>query len=171
MLKYFSLSYIKYFFILVLLILVQKTFIWLISLSSLNITPDLVIIMVAYIGIKEGKITGTVAGFIAGILIDLLSGSFLGLQALSYCIAGFAAGYFQKDDGRFLYKFNFLIIIFISSLISNIIYYFVFFQGSQVIFTEILLKFAFTSSTYTTLVSVIYIVFPKRKQISEGFNY
>jgi len=166
-----SFAYIKYFVIIVVLILIQKTFIWLISLSSLNITPDLVIIAVVYIGIKEGKITGTVAGFIAGILIDFLSGSFLGLQALSYSITSFIAGHFKDENDKYLYKFYFLIIIFLCSIVSNLIYYAIFFQGTSVSFTEIILKYVLTSSAYTTLISILYIFFPKRKKISEGLSY
>ena len=164
-------AYIKYTLIIIVLILVQKTFIWLISLSSLNITPDLVIIVVVYIAIKEGKIGGTIAGFIAGILIDFLSGSFLGLQALSYSISAFVAGHFKKDNEKYLYKFNFLLIIFLCSLTGNFIYYFIFFQGTTISFSEIIMKYVFTSSAYTTLISTLYIFFPKRKKISEGLSY
>lgn len=166
-----TLSYIKYFIAIIVLVFLQKTFIWLISLSSLNITPDLVIIVIVYIGIKEGKISGAIAGFIAGLLIDFLSGSFLGLQALSYSITAFIAGSFKKDSEKYLYKFNFLLIIFLCSLISNTIYYLIFFQGTAVTLSNVILKFVLTSSAYTTLISILYIFFPKRKKISEGLSY
>ena len=163
-------NYIKYAVAIILAILLQKTFIWLISLSNINITPDIVLIVVAYIAIKEGKITGTIAGFIAGILIDSISGSFFGLLALCYTIAGFVAGHFKTESDMYLRKINFLIIIFLSSFISNILNYFIFFQGTVLTIPEIFTKYVLTSSAYTTIVSIIYILFPKRNSGSEGYS-
>ena len=123
-----TVKYIKYLAIIVVLILVQKTLIWLISLSSLNITPDLVLIAVVYISISEGKIFGSITGFIAGLTIDLISGSFLGLMALSYSITGFVAGVFFTEGDKNLSKINFLVIIFLCSIVSNLVYYVIYFQ-------------------------------------------
>ncbi|MBK7446897.1 MAG: hypothetical protein IPJ45_12935 [Ignavibacteria bacterium] len=38
-----------------------------------------------------------ISGFLSGIVLDFLSGSFIGLTALSYCISGFTAGYFNRQ--------------------------------------------------------------------------
>lgn len=160
---------IKYIVILAVLILVQKTFIWLISLSTLNITPDLVIIAVVFISISEGKIFGSITGFLAGLTIDLISGSFLGLMALSYSVAGFIAGGFTTEGDKYLFKFNFLIVLFLSSVISNFIYYIIYFQGLSLNFLEIFSKYILTTSTYTAIVSIIYIIFPRKKLLKEGY--
>jgi rod shape-determining protein MreD len=164
-----TVKYIKYFAILVILILIQKTFIWLISLSTLNITPDLVIIAVVYISVSEGKIFGSITGFLAGLIIDLISGSFLGLMALSYSVAGFIAGGFFTEGDKYLYKLNFLIIVFLSSIISNFIFYIIYFQGLSLNFLEIFSKYILTTSTYTAIVSLIYIIFPRKKILKEGY--
>jgi rod shape-determining protein MreD len=164
-----TVKYIKYIVILVVLILIQKTLIWLISLSSLNITPDLVIISVVFISVSEGKIFGSITGFLAGLTIDLISGSFLGLMALSYAIAGFVAGGFYTEGDKYLSKINFLIIVFICSMISNFIYYIIYFQGLSLNFIEIFTKYILTTSTYTTIVSIVYIIFPGKKALKEGY--
>jgi rod shape-determining protein MreD len=164
-----TVKYIKYIAILVILILLQKTFIWLISLSSLNITPDLVIIAVVFISISEGKVFGSITGFLAGLAIDLISGSFLGLMALSYSIAGFVAGGFFTEGDKYLYKFNFLIIVFLSSIISNFIFYIIYFQGLSLNFIEIFSKYILTTSTYTAILSIVYIIFPSKKALKEGY--
>lgn len=164
-----TVKYIKYIAILIVLILLQKTFIWLISLSSLNITPDLVIIAVVFISISEGKVFGSITGFLAGLAIDLISGSFLGLMALSYSIAGFIAGGFFSEGDKFLYKFNFLIIVFLSSIISNFIFYIIYFQGLSLNFIEIFTKYILTTSTYTAIVSIVFIIFPRNKALKEGY--
>lgn len=155
--------------ILFVLILVQKTLIWLISLSALNITPDLVLIAIVFISISEGKIFGSITGFLAGFVIDLVSGTFLGLTALSYSVAGFAAGIFLSDGDKYLTKINFLIVVFLSSIISNFIFYMIYFQGLSLNFVEIFSKYILTTSTYTTLVSIVYIIFPRKKAIKEGY--
>lgn len=164
-----TIKYVKYFVILFVLILVQKTLIWLISLSTLNITPDLVLIAIVYISVSEGKIFGSIAGFLAGFAIDLVSGTFLGLTALSYSIAGFAAGAFISDGDKYLTKINFLIVVFLSSMISNFIFYLIYFQGLSLNLIEIFSKYILTTSTYTTLVSIIYIIFPRKKALKEGY--
>jgi rod shape-determining protein MreD len=156
-------SYVKYIVILVLLIFIQDQLIWLMSISKYQITPDIVIIMIAFIAVKEGQIFGTVTGFTAGLLLDILGGSFLGLSALSYSIAGFAGGYFYNPESeKFLIKFNFLIVVFVCALVSNIIYFNIFLQGSFLSFFDIVFKYVLPSTTYTTIISVIYAVIPRK---------
>ena len=97
-------AFIKYSVILLILIIVQRTFIYYITLSDFNIAPDIILIALAYIGAKEGKIQGMLYGFFAGILVDILSGSFFGLSALSYTLAAFTAGFFMSENEKFTYK-------------------------------------------------------------------
>lgn len=164
-----TIKYIKYSAILAILILLQKTFIWLIALSAMNITPDLVIIAVVYISISEGKIFGSITGFLAGLAIDLISGSFLGLMALSYSLAGFIAGGFFTEGDKYLFKLNFLIIVFLSSIISNFIFYIIYFQGLSLNLLEIFTRYILTTTTYTAIVSIVYIIFPSKKATKEGY--
>lgn len=155
--------------ILIFLIVIQKTFVWFISLSQLNISPDFVLIALIYIGVREGKIAGAVYGFAAGLILDSLSGSFLGLLSLSYTVAIFAAGFFQTENDRFLVTFNFIIVVFAISIISNFIYFGLFFQGTPIIFSKVLLLYILPSSTYTTLISMVYTFIPKRKGIDRSY--
>ncbi len=163
-------SIIKYPLILLTLILLQKTFISIIALSKLNITPDIVLIAIIYIGIKEGKIEGSVYGFFSGLLLDILSGSFVGLLALAYSVSGFSAGFFNTEGGRFLNKYNFLLVTFIGSLVSCFLYYGLYFQGTSTGYADIILLYVFTSATYTTLISMIILIIPKRKVLERGYS-
>lgn len=158
------LPYLKYLGVFVLLIVIQKTFIWLLSISSYNIAPDIVLIAIIFLAIKEGKISGSIAGFIIGLTIDLLSGSFLGLAALSYCVAGFVSGFFKSDDNKYTYSYNFLSVVLIGTVVSNILYYVIFFQGSNLTLFDILFRYILPTSAYTVLISSVYIFFPKKKQ-------
>jgi rod shape-determining protein MreD len=156
-------SYLKYLAILIVLIFVQKTFVWLLSVSAYNVTPDIVVIFIIYIGLKNGQIEGALYGFFGGLLIDILSGSFLGLSTLCYTIAGFVAGYFcRPDDEKFLYKFNFLYVVFPCTLLSNFIYYSIYLQGLQLGVFDMLFKYILTSTVYTTIISLIFIIIPKK---------
>ena len=77
-------EYLKYAGILLGLIIIQKTAVSFIDVTEFRITPDLVIIGLVYVGIKKGKITGSAAGFVAGLILDIFSFSFIGLMAVSY---------------------------------------------------------------------------------------
>lgn len=164
-------AFIKYSVILIVLILIQRTFIFYISLSDYNIAPDLVLIALAYIGAKEGKIHGMLYGFFAGLLIDMLSGSFFGLSALSYTLAAFTAGFFMTENEKFIYKWYFMITVFTSSFIANVIYFGFYFQGTPLNFTIVLLSYVMTSSTYTTLISFIFTIIPRKKGIDRSFAH
>lgn len=150
-------SYLKYAVALAVLIVIQVSFMWLIAISNYNITPDLIIILVIFLGYTRGHIAGTVAGFIAGLILDILSGSFLGLSALSYCVAGFLAGYFEKQTkGESAKKNSVIGIIFMCTLVAYTIFFLIYFQGSQIPFQEIFLKYVLTTTLYTSVFGLIF---------------
>lgn len=156
--------YLKNIFALIIAIIIQKSFIWLLSISQYNIIPDIPLILIIFIGIKNGKLEATISGFFAGLIIDVLSGTFVGLSALVYSIVGFIAGYFYREDEKYLKKINFPVLVLILVLSGNILYFFIYFQSYSLLFVEVLLKYVIPNSTYTALVSMIYLVFPKKKQ-------
>jgi rod shape-determining protein MreD len=53
---------------------------------------DLVLIVVVYIAIKSGPVTGLMAGTVAGLIQDALSSGILGIGGLAKTIVGFLAG-------------------------------------------------------------------------------
>jgi rod shape-determining protein MreD len=156
-------SYLKYIAVIILLVAIQKTLVWLIALSNYNISPDLVILMVIYVGIVRGHIEGSVIGFLSGLMMDSLGdGSFIGLSALSYTIAGFIAGYFCiKEREEFLKKYFLIGILFLCTFIANSIYFLIFHQGSPVSVINIFLIYVLSTTTYTTLVGSLFILFIK----------
>lgn len=66
------------------------------TLSSLMLqrgtTIDLVLIVVVYVAIKSGPVTGLLAGTVAGLIQDALSSGVLGIGGLAKTIVGFLAG-------------------------------------------------------------------------------
>ncbi len=156
-------SYLKYALAFVVLIVIQVSFMWLIAISKYNITPDIVIILVIYLGYARGHIAGVVSGFIAGLILDMLSGSFIGLSALTYCLAGFISGYFNRQPGdESSKKVSVIGIIFMCTLVAYTIFFAIYFQGSAISFFEIFLKYVITTTIYTTVFGLIFsLVFNK----------
>lgn len=61
-------------------------------LSILGIKPDLLLILVIFLGLHKGPIPGAGYGFLAGILLDVFSPVPLGTNVLSKTVLGFLAG-------------------------------------------------------------------------------
>ena len=81
--------------------------------------PDLVLIIVVYLGLVKGAEVGTLSGFIFGLIEDVVSGTYLGSNALAKTIVGFFCGI----GGKRLYTHNmFSQILFVSlSSVINIV--------------------------------------------------
>ena len=158
-------EYIKFGVVLLILILIQKSLIWLIAITEYQITPDIILIGVVYLGIKKGKIPGSAGGFAAGLIFDLFSFSFLGLSALSKSTSGFISGFFNNENkiDKYSKTYEFIFILFISSLINNFLYFWIYFQGTSLYFSQILLRYIIPSAVYTSLFGIPFIIFNKRR--------
>lgn len=66
------------------------------SITIAHITPNFLIIVVATSGFLIGKKMGIVTGFIAGLMMDVLSMNLLGLHALLFMLVGYFCGYFKR---------------------------------------------------------------------------
>ncbi|MEO8664330.1 MAG: rod shape-determining protein MreD [Ignavibacteria bacterium] len=166
---YFT-SYLKYALLFLVLIVIQVTFMSLLSLSKYNITPDLVIIMVIYMGYTRGHIAGMISGFVAGLILDVLSGSFIGLSALSYSMAGFISGYFFRQVSEGSKKRTSLIaIIFMCTLVAYSIFFIIYLQGSTVPVLEIFLNFVLTTTIYTSVFGLLFTLIFNRFDLKKTF--
>ena len=146
---------IRYVLITAVLIVLQTTFIRFVSIET--ITPDILVIWIAYLALSYGQIHATVAGFVLGFVIDILSGSFLGLSALSKTVCGFVAGYFFDLERReqTLSTYRFAIIVLIVSLVHNTIYFAIFVQGSDLPLLRTVVLFGIATSLYTCAISFL----------------
>ena len=160
-------QHLKYAGIILALIIVQKTLIWLIAVTSYDVTPDLVLIGLVYIGMRNGKTYGSITGFLTGLTIDFISFSFLGLMALSKAAAGFTSGFFDDSHKveRFLSGIGFILIVLLCSLINNTVYFTVYFQGSTLKLGDILMRYVIPTAIYTAIFAVIPVIFERRKRI------
>lgn len=59
--------------------------------------PDVVLLYVAWLGLREGRLVGSVGGWILGFLLDAVYGTW-GLHMLTKTIVGFLVGLFPTED-------------------------------------------------------------------------
>jgi rod shape-determining protein MreD len=58
--------------------------------------PDVVLLFVAFVGLRFGRVSGTVAGFLTGFLMDVLYGTW-GIQMFIKTLLGFVVGLFESE--------------------------------------------------------------------------
>lgn len=161
-------GYLKYSGIMLALILIQKTVINFIDVTEFKITPDVVLIGLVYIGIKRGKITGSITGFLSGLILDIFSFSFIGLMALSKTVAGFISGFFNENTKmeRYLNSYIFILIVTFCSLINNTVYFLFYFQGTNLVFFDIVIRYIVPTTVYTALFSIFPVLFARRRRFA-----
>ncbi len=74
---------------------------WLLSnLELWDVWPDVVLLYVAYVALRRGRVAGATAGFVSGLAMDLLvMPTFLGLNAVLKTLMGFVIGLFRSEQG------------------------------------------------------------------------
>ena len=77
---------------------------WLLSnLKLWDVWPDVVLLYVAYVALRRGRVAGAVTGFWTGLLMDVVvMQDHLGLNAILKTIMGFVIGLFRSEQGEHL---------------------------------------------------------------------
>ena len=91
---------IKYFIIVFIVFVFQ---IWASEFFTLGtIDPDFCIIVLLYISIKDGSLTGVLTGFLMGLIIDFssVSNQFFGLTSLVYTSTGYFCGFLNGQNEK-----------------------------------------------------------------------
>jgi rod shape-determining protein MreD len=144
--------------------------IWLIAVTSFDVTPDIVLIGVVYIGIRDGKIAGSLTGFLAGLIIDFISFS-LGLAALLKLLEGSSPDFFSNDESKidkYTNSYIFVIIVFVCSLVNNMIYFTFYFQGTSLTLLDISFRYVIPTAVYTSVFAIVPTILAKRKRLRYG---
>lgn len=132
-----------------------------------DVAPDLLVIFAVYIALREGQFTGIIAGFVVGLLFDIISSDIMGTNALAKLVAAFVAGYFFDEQlglEEAIGTFRFLGIVALSALIHNIIYYFFYVQPTDLSFWSFFGRIGIASALYTTVVAVFVMLVAARKK-------
>jgi len=160
--------YITYLMVALLLAVVHVVLIKFIALEGL--TPDLLLILCVWITLSEGRFVGLIAAFVCGILFDLITTDIIGSNALAKTIAALIAGWFYKEASiqHNLGSYRFLGIVLLSSVIHNMVYFFMYIKYSEIRFIPFFMKYGLAISLYTTVIAIFPMLmkFPRNRLIS-----
>lgn len=139
-------------------------------LSIAGIVPDILVVWIVYIAIREGQVAGTTVGFFIGLVMNLLGMTehMLGLAALAKTVAGFTAGYFYNENKTYntLGGYQFIVIVAVASLVHNILYFIIFLQGSEVSWIQSVLFYGIPTTAYTAAIALLPMFAFARKYLS-----
>ena len=146
-------KYIRYLLLVMFITILHFFFVSFISI--MDSTPDIFLVLVVWIAIKEGRLFGILAGFIIGLYFDFITGDIIGINALTKTITAFiASGYHKKDTTKQIVdEYKFIFVVAICTITHNLIYFLFFINISNQGFIMPYLKFSLIVTFYTTFVS------------------
>ena len=139
----------------IIISLIQVTFIPIIQIEGF--TPDLLVILICWVSLSEGRFTGIILGFFAGILFDAMSFELLGVNALSKAITGFIAGSWHNEDKVYQNTRNikFVLIVVITAIVNNLINYLLFLDIKTFTWSSYFFQSVPASAAYTAILATI----------------
>ena len=118
--------------------------------------PDLIILVVIFIGLRYGTTQGIMAGFILGALQDSFSPHPVGISAFADTITGFLAG--QVRQLKLAYNIRILAVI-ILILIQTSLFFLIYQLQTDVSYLYLVATRVFPNTLYTFLIAIILSVF------------
>lgn len=127
------------------------------ELSIFGVSPDLVLLVLIYIGIAKGQIQGTIFGFLAGFLIDVYSPESLGLNALVNSSVGFAVGFGHR--GVVIESLSVQVLVLFSAvLMHDLLYFLIYSRDNLTNAFYLFLLYGPWTAMYTTGVGLVLIL-------------
>ena len=126
---------------------------YLVPVLEINIwRPDLIVIIVIFIGYKYGAISATLAGFILGIFQDSLSASPVGISSFANCIVGFLAGSIReyKFKSNTAYLFTIILLLF-----HGLMFYLIYHVKTEASYTYLIFTRVFPNTIYTFMIWLV----------------
>jgi len=102
------------------------------SFDVLGGTPDVLLLALLGIALLRGAITGAVAGFSGGLLLDVVTLDTLGLTALILALAGYWTGRYGETTGRGRAHAPILSVIVVTILVAVLGFFLHFLLGEEV---------------------------------------
>ncbi len=121
-------------------------------IEILHWRPDLLLIVLVFFSLRKGPNWGMTAGFLCGLLQDLISVEMLGLTALAKTLAGFVAGVLS---GKLSSRAEFFLVLLISGFIHDLVYFFVSTLGENFSVYALLLFYTIPNLVYTVVMGAI----------------
>ena len=143
-------EYIKIFFIILFAFILQ---IYLVPVLEINVwRPDLILIVILFMGYKYGAVTGTIVGFALGLFQDSLSANPIGISSFANSIVGFLAGSFRefKIKSNTAYLTTILLL-----LLHGFLFYLLYHIKSEASYTFLIFTRIFPNTIYSFLVWLV----------------
>lgn len=152
-------KYFKYTFLTILVTIFHFSLVSFISVKG--ITPDIFLILVVWLAIKENRLFGIVAGFVLGLYMDFISGDIIGINAFAKTIVGFIAGNFHKKHTikQIVEDYKFIFVVALCVITHNLVYFLFFINVGEPHFILFYLRLSLASAFYTTFISSFVYIF------------
>ena len=119
-----------------------------------EIVPDFPLLLCAFLALYKGPVRGSIIGFVIGLLQDLFNPAFLGLNALTKAIVGFAFGHLGTKTVP--ERTMFLAAIFFLTALGHDFIYLLFFTALDIgNFFNLFFTVAVPSAVYTAIFGII----------------
>jgi len=150
--------------IFVVLLLFQLTFANLMAIYEIK--PDFILIFVIYLSLHYGRLWGSGAGFLMGVIEDNFLVMLFGLNALCKSLVGFfVARLSWRWTGRAITDGGLL--LFVAALVHDFLFNWIYAFGSEVGVVYILFRYALPGAVYTAIIGMmITAIFPGFLQVS-----
>ena len=102
------------------------------SLDVLGGTPDVLLLALLGIALLRGAVTGAVAGFSGGLLLDIVTLDTLGVTALVLALAGYWTGRYGETTGRGRAHAPILSVVVLTILVAVLGFFLHFLLGEEV---------------------------------------
>lgn len=124
---------------------------WVHEIAIFGITPDLVLLVLVYIGISGGQIEGTAFGFISGFLLDVYDPEAMGINTLTNSIVGFAVGYSRIGVAAEELRVQALL-LFLAGMLHDLIYFTLYSIATPQPILSSVLRYGLGTAFYTACV-------------------
>ena len=125
------------------------------TLALASISPNLLVVLTASMGLMRGKREGMLVGFLCGFMVDIFYGDLFGFYALVYMYIGYLNGFFNKifyDDDI---KLPMLLTLASEFLYSLIVYVFLFLIRTRFAFGYYFIHIIIPELVYTIVVTIL----------------
>ena len=138
-----------------LALLIQTS--WTHSIAIAGIRPDIVLIIIVYIGIRSGQLEATIFGFMSGFLLDIYNPEFMGVNACANSVVGFAVGYSRFGIVAEDLRVQVLALLF-ASLLHDLIYFVLSSVSNPLKFVTAFFTYGVGTAIYTSIIGLMIVI-------------
>lgn len=123
------------------------------------VRPNVPVLVLVFVAARRGPYFGVLAGFLAGLGVDLLSTGFLGLSSFSFSIISFLVGKAFYSDvpmsvGRWAVASG------VASLVWAILFMYIYTLGTEAGLLAVLMRQAVPTALYTWVIGMFWAISP-----------